>query len=165
MIVDLRVDDRLIHGQVALVWTKKLGAAGIVVANDKASKDNVQQMTLKMAVPESVKLSIRSIQGAAELLNNPKAENMRIFVLVDKVTDALELVKLVKGICRINIANTGRFDGVEETEKVKLNSTILLSAGELEALKELISRKIPVVTQVVPDNAEKKIEELLKKIN
>ena len=42
MIVEIRVDDRLIHGQVALVWTKKLNAKAIVVANDHASKDNIE---------------------------------------------------------------------------------------------------------------------------
>ncbi len=51
MIAQLRVDDRLIHGQVALVWTKELDTPGIVVANDNAANNEMVQMTLKMATP------------------------------------------------------------------------------------------------------------------
>ena len=50
-ITALRVDDRLIHGQVAMTWTKQLAVQGIVVANDEAANDNTQKMALKMAVP------------------------------------------------------------------------------------------------------------------
>lgn len=46
-ITALRVDDRLIHGQVAMTWTKQLAVHGIVVANDEAANDNTQKMALK----------------------------------------------------------------------------------------------------------------------
>ena len=52
MIVCLRVDERLIHGQVAMTWTKELKLNGLVVASDEAASNEIQKMTLKMAVPE-----------------------------------------------------------------------------------------------------------------
>ncbi|WP_276896016.1 MULTISPECIES: PTS sugar transporter subunit IIB [Orbaceae] len=161
MIVEIRVDDRLIHGQVALVWTKKLNAKAIVVANDHASKDNIQQMTLKMATPENVKLAIKSMQDAVQLINNPKAKDMRIFVLVNSICDALFLSENIDDIERINIANVGRFDGVDETEKSKLSSTILLSKSEQVALEQLLASNRKVVHQIVPDNAEKLFHDLM----
>lgn len=161
MIVEIRVDDRLIHGQVALVWTKKLNAKAIVVANDHASKDNIQQMTLKMATPENVKLAIKSMQDAVQLINNPKAKDMRIFVLVNSICDALFLSENIDDIERINIANVGRFDGVDETEKSKLSSTILLSKSEQVALEQLLASNRKIVHQIVPDNAEKLFHDLM----
>ncbi len=161
MIVEIRVDDRLIHGQVALVWTKKLNAKAIVVANDHASKDNIQQMTLKMATPENVKLAIKSMQDAVQLINNPKAKDMRIFVLVNSICDALFLSENIDDIERINIANVGRFDGVDETEKSKLSSTVLLSKSEQVALEQLLASNRKVVHQIVPDNAEKLFHDLM----
>ena len=50
MIKLLRVDDRLIHGQVAVSWTSYLGADTIVVANDKAITDKLMQMAFNMAL-------------------------------------------------------------------------------------------------------------------
>lgn len=46
MIVQLRVDDCLIHGQVALMWGKELNTKGTLVANDHAVQDATQAATL-----------------------------------------------------------------------------------------------------------------------
>ena len=73
-IAALRVDDRLIHGQVAMTWTKQLKVNGIVVANDDAASDNTQKMALKMAVPAGIKVLIKPVQEAIRVLNDPRAE-------------------------------------------------------------------------------------------
>ena len=51
MIVQVRVDDRLIHGQVALVWTKELNTTRIIVANKHAVESDALRMTLSMGTP------------------------------------------------------------------------------------------------------------------
>ncbi len=81
MITQVRVDDRLIHGQVAVVWTKELNAPLLVVANDEAAKNEVMQMTLKMAVPNGMKLLIRSVDDAIDVFNDPRGKDKRIFVI------------------------------------------------------------------------------------
>ena len=60
MIIQIRVDDRLIHGQIAVVWSKHFATKHLVVANDQAAKNEVQQMTLKMATPNGVKVMMPS---------------------------------------------------------------------------------------------------------
>lgn len=161
MIAQLRVDDRLIHGQVALVWTKELNTPGIVVANDNAAKNQMVQMTLKMATPTGKKLLIRSVDDAIKVFNNPKGATMRIFALTNNVKDALKIAQSVKGIDGINVANVGRFaDDAQDT--VQISSTLMLSKDELAALKELAELDIPVFNQVVPSNAKTPIKTLLK---
>ncbi|MGM0239931.1 PTS sugar transporter subunit IIB [Enterococcus sp. AZ103] len=166
MIVTVRVDDRLIHGQVALLWTKKLQADGIVVANDAAANNETQQMTLKMAAPYNVKLTIKSLSDAVQLLNNPKAEKMRIFVLVNSIKDALALVKeLNEANLTVNIANAGRFDGEDIAGKLNLTKTVLVSDSELENLKALIASDNEIILQTLPDEPIKKAADLLKSHN
>ena len=65
-IIHARVDERLIHGQVAMVWTNTVGATRIVVVNDAAVKDEMIIAALKMAKPAGVKLSILSKNRAIE---------------------------------------------------------------------------------------------------
>lgn len=161
MIAQLRIDDRLIHGQVALVWTKELDTPGIVVANDGAAKNEMQQMTLHMATPTGKKLLIRSVNDAIKVFNNPKGKAMRMFALTNSVQDALKIAQQVPEIEGINVANVGRFDESED-EKVKLNNTIMLNPTELAALKELVQLDIPLFSQVVPSNAKVTIKALLK---
>ena len=163
MIAQLRVDDRLIHGQVALVWTKELDTPGIVVANDNAANNEMVQMTLKMATPTGKKLLIRSVDDAIKVFNNPKCKNMRMFALTNCVADALKIAQNVEDIDGINVANVGRFADKSEGETHQVGSTLMLSDSELEALKELTKLDVPVFQQVVPSNPKTNISSMLKK--
>ena len=164
MIAQLRVDDRLIHGQVALVWTKELDTPGIVVANDNAANNEMVQMTLKMATPTGKKLLIRNVDDAIKVFNNPKGAKMRIFALTNNVQYALKIAKNVKDIEGINVANVGRFTK-DADNAIQLSSTLMMTPEELEALKELAKLDIPVFHQIVPNNAKTPISSILKDAN
>ena len=109
MIIQIRVDDRLIHGQIAVVWSKHFATNHLVVANDQAAKNEVQQMTLKMATPNGVKVLIRSVDDAIKVFNNPKSETVKMFVLTNSIQDALKIATNCK-VESINVANVGRFE-------------------------------------------------------
>ena len=132
MIIQIRVDDRLIHGQIAVVWSKQFNTTHMVVANDKAAANEVQQMALKMATPSGIKVLIRSVDDAIKIFNNPKSEKVKMFVLTNSVRDALKIA-LNCDVQSINVANVGRFDSSDK--KIKLNSDVVCNPEELEALK------------------------------
>jgi len=109
MIKLLRVDDRLIHGQVAVSWTSYLSADTILVANDNAITDKLIQMAFQMAKPPQVTLSIKSLDGAVAVMNNPKHAGRAIFVVTASIQDALYLMErceAVKDICLGGIRKT-----------------------------------------------------------
>lgn len=162
MIESIRVDDRLIHGQVALVWSKEFDISRIVVANDAAAANEVQQMTLKMATPSGIKLLIKNVKGAIKVFNNSKAKNTRMFVLTNTIKDALTIVKNCNDIKNVNVANVGRFD--KTPEKLQLNSCLLLSQNEIDCLNELIQYDIPVYHQVIPSSSQTSMKKLLDKV-
>ena len=116
MVKLLRIDDRLLHGQVAFSWTNSLGVDAIIVANDEVVNDPIIKMSLKMATPPDVKLAIRSIEDAITLIENPKTKNMSIFVVVKNSTDAVRLAERTEMIKNINI---------EELEKKKESKCLL----------------------------------------
>ena len=132
MIVCLRVDERLIHGQVAMTWTKELKLNGLVVASDEAASNELQKMTLKMAVPEGIKCIIKSVEDVTTILDDPRSESMRLMVLVPMVKDAVTLCKRYKNIEMVNIGNAGK---TTSGEKKILSKEVMLTADELEALK------------------------------
>ncbi|WP_165620327.1 PTS system mannose/fructose/N-acetylgalactosamine-transporter subunit IIB [Streptococcus equi] len=163
MITQIRVDDRLIHGQVAVVWTKELNAPLLVVANDEAAKNEITQMTLKMAVPNGMKLLIRSVEDSIKVFNDPRAVDKRIFVIVSSIKDACQITKQVKDLEAVNVANVGRFDKSDPATKVKLASSLLLNPAELEAAKELVSLpNLDVFNQVLPSNSKVSLSQLIK---
>lgn len=164
MIVSIRIDDRLIHGQVALVWSKELNTSRMVVANDEAAKNDIMQMTLKMATPSGIKLLIKSVKDCINVFNDPKCKDLKLFVLTNCIKDTLEITKNCADIQSINVANVGRFDETDINLKVQLNPYIILNPQELEYLKELAKLNIPVYSQVVPNNPKVPIQSILQKI-
>lgn len=101
MIKLLRVDDRLIHGQVAVSWTSYLGADTLVVANDKATTDKLMQMAFNMAKPPQAVLSIKSLDGAVTVVNNPKHAARTIFMVTASVEDARYLMEKCPSISNL----------------------------------------------------------------
>ena len=164
-ITALRVDDRLIHGQVAMTWTKQLRVQGIVVANDAAAGDNTQKMALKMAVPAGIKVLIKPVDEAIRVLNNPKASSMRILVLTRTVTDALKIRKQVGEHEFLNLGNAGRFDGDDVSEKQILSPTIMLTDEEVKSLRELVEMNPKTCMQQVPNDEQKMVKDVLDKWN
>ena len=87
-----RVDERMIHGQVAMVWTNVVGANRILVANDDVVKDDVKIEGLKLAKPAGIKLSICSIQRAIENLKNNKYGEDNVFLITRNIPDMANII-------------------------------------------------------------------------
>jgi PTS system mannose-specific IIB component len=165
MIVQIRVDDRLIHGQVALLWGMEINTKGIVVANDHAAQDKTQAATLKMACPQGQRLLIRSVKDAIKIANDPRGKDMRIFMLTQTVSDAYEVASSCKGnVQAVNIANAGRFDRSDDSKKTLLATGVNLNPDDLEAAHKLCELGIPVIHQVGTTDTKTKVSDLLAKL-
>jgi PTS system mannose-specific IIB component len=159
MIVFLRIDERLIHGQIAMAWTKTLSVTHIVVANDEIIGEELQKTALKMAAPADVKTAVKNINDAIELLRDERLINKRVMVIVKRPKDALRIVKVIPGIPFVNVGNCGFLGdtaGVKDYIKY-----IRLSDADLASLKE-IQTIVPVELQVVPDSAKKTLKSILE---
>ena len=58
MISLFRIDDRLIHGQVAMAWSKAANADIIIAVDKTAANDQLQKMALLLAKPSGVEAKI-----------------------------------------------------------------------------------------------------------
>ena len=145
----VRVDERLIHGQIAMVWSRELKLHGILVANDEAAEDKTQQMVLKMAVPSGIKVLIRSVDEVAEILKDQRVQTKRLLVLVRTVKDALRLAEKIPNLEYINIGNVGKsING----EKEVLSQFVMLTSTEMEALKGLVDIYPETALQNLPSD-------------
>lgn len=160
----LRVDDRLIHGQVAMTWSKQLRVQGIMVANDDAAQDPTQKMALQMAVPSGIRVLIKPVDEIIRMLNYPRAADMRILVLTRTIKDALKIQENVGKIDFLNIGNVGRFDGIDASEKKVLTPTIMLTQDEIQALKRLVELEPDTCMQQVPNDEKKLVKDAIGKL-
>lgn len=150
MISLVRIDDRLIHGQVATVWSKYLGVDRIIVANDNVVKDETQMMALSMAVPSNIKAIFRNIDDVIRLLNDPRSEKLKILVLVASPKDALRLVEKVSEITEVNVGNFGRINNTSSVAKEQLYSNVFASEEEKKDFDDLKLAVDSLYVQTVP---------------
>jgi len=129
MIKLLRVDERLVHGQVALAWTNSLNADCIFVVNDDVRKDKLRLTTLKMAVPAGVKFVSKSVDDAVEVLNSGKTDKYKMLIVVDSVADALKLAKGTELVTSVNLGNMKRLEG-----RRQLTSSVFATDEEIGAI-------------------------------
>jgi mannose/fructose/N-acetylgalactosamine-specific phosphotransferase system component IIB len=156
MIKLTRIDDRLMHGQVAFTWTPALGIDCIIVANDKVAKDEFQKMTMGLAKPAGIKLLIKSLQDAVAFLNDEKNKHLKILLLINCVKDAFTLSAAVAEIRSIN------FGGIRGKEGSRLVSkAIALTPEDIVIIRELISKGIDLEVRQVPTDKKQFIQELI----
>lgn len=149
MIKMVRIDERLIHGQVALIWTRELAVDRIVCVNDKAASDSVMTATLKMAAPESIKTIVVSREDAKRLFADPRFDSFKVLVVVNSPQDALFVAENAQNIVKVNIGNYGKADKTSTTRE-RLNDNVFLDADDAAALKHIIDLGIQTEYQLVP---------------
>ena len=132
MIKCLRVDHRLLHGQVAFSWTSYLSADCILIACDAVVNDEIRKAAIKLAKPQGVKLVIKSIEDAA---------------------------KLVEGTSCIKSVNLGGTKAKEGTRNISKAVNIL--PKEEEILKTLSQKGIEVEIRMVPNDEKIDISKVL----
>ena len=82
MIKLVRVDHRLLHGQVAMAWTQSLDVDCMLIANDAIMKDEIRKTTLKLAKPNGVKLVMKNIEDSITALNSGVTDKYKLFIVV-----------------------------------------------------------------------------------
>lgn len=92
MIKLVRVDHRLLHGQVIFSWTKQLSANYIIVADDKVPNDPISMMALSIAKPADCELSIIPFSKVKEVVGKA------IFLNEEELASTKELISMGKKI-------------------------------------------------------------------
>lgn len=103
MVKLMRVDYRLIHGQVAVSWTNFLGVNSIVVANDEAAGNQLTLMTMKLAKPSGVDLVVCKVGDAQTEL--ARLSGKKVFLVCGNIKDAALLAENVPDLPKICLGN------------------------------------------------------------
>lgn len=129
-IIMTRIDERLIHGQ-GQMWVKALSCNTVIVANDAASTDGMQQTLMKTVVPSSVAMRFFSIQKVIDVISKANPAQV-IFLVVKDTQDALALVRGNVPIKEINLGNIHNAPG-----KQHVTRSIFLGKEDKDAIREM----------------------------
>lgn len=149
MITMARVDDRLIHGQVAVKWSKELNISRIIVASDTVAANKLQVAALKAAAPSGVKAAVLSNEKAAGIISDPRSKDMRILLISNDPRDLLAVFKQIEERPVLDIANFGRIGG-DLASKQKLSDSVYLTDEDKEVIKSIADLGIEIIHQALP---------------
>ncbi|MCY1713400.1 PTS sugar transporter subunit IIB [Caproiciproducens galactitolivorans] len=156
MIKLLRVDHRLIHGQVVFSWTSFLQADCILVACDAVVNDEIRKTTMKLSKPNGVKLVIKGIDASAEAINSGKTDPYKLFIVVESIADAEKLTAKCPQIKEVNLG------GVKKTDdRKRLSAAVYANDEEIELIKKMISRDINIEIRQTPSDKVIKAEKVI----
>jgi PTS system mannose-specific IIB component len=131
MITHLRIDNRLIHGQVAVSWLKYIGAKAIIVCNDKVASDPIQKMALPLAA-RNAKVLVFSIAETIKYANDNPDET--IFVIAKFPQDALDILKSGVKVQAVNVGNAAAIAG---TKFVMVTKFIAATKEDAEVYRQI----------------------------
>lgn len=160
MIVMARVDDRLIHGQVAVKWCKELDVSRIIVASDVVADNKLQVAALKAAAPSGVKAAVLPNAKAAQIISDPRAESLRILLISNDPRDLLAVFRLVDERPVLNLANYGRISG-DLASKQKVSESLYLTEDDKHVIDEIARLGIEVIHQALPNDPRKEYSSLV----
>lgn len=157
-IIHVRIDDRLIHGQVASFWCNSLGANRIMVANDKVANDPMQKSVLRMVAPAGVATSIITKEVAARNIKAGKYDAEKVFLILKSPKDALDLIGLGVNIKSINVGNMAHKDNT-----LQIKRSINVTDEDVENFKKLDSLGVELTSIMVPDESRSNLMDFIKK--
>lgn len=151
----LRIDDRLLHGQVARNWMKQVGADVIVVANNLVSEDEKQQHLMDLVTPMGAKSYFFGLNEASAKIKDLEEEDA--LILVESPADALKLIEDGIEIDSINVGNIHQTSGKE-----KVNESIFVDQNDIDTFKKIEASGKKLDFRTLPNDQAIDFDQLFK---
>ncbi|MEQ4513396.1 MAG: PTS mannose transporter subunit IIAB [Pantoea agglomerans] len=155
-----RIDDRLIHGQVATRWTKETNVQRIIVVSDEVANDHVRKTLLTQVAPPGVTAHVVDVDKMVRVWNNPKYGQDRVMLLFTNPTDVLRVVEQGVDIKTVNIGGMAFRQG-----KTQVNNAVSVDEKDIAAFRKLHERNIELEVRKVSSDQKLKMMDLIAKVN
>ncbi|WDM23442.1 mannose/fructose/sorbose PTS transporter subunit IIB [Paenibacillus polymyxa] len=133
----VRIDDRLIHGQVATVWVKEAKCNKIIAVSDEVAADTLRKTLLLQVSPPGIKAYVVTINKAIEAYNNPKYSDFKTLFLFTNPTDVLRVVEGGVPIRSVNVGGMCFKEG-----KTQITGAVSVNQQDVDAFRKLHEKGI-----------------------
>jgi PTS system mannose-specific IIB component/fructoselysine and glucoselysine-specific PTS system IIB component len=151
----VRVDDRLIHGQVVVGWGHALGAKQLVLVDDEVSTNQWERDIHRVGVPPDMAIEFLSVEQAAQRVPQWEASSSRTIVVLGEIAAAVRLCELAPQIKRVNLGGIHQAPGRRQRLPY-----VFMTDNEAGALASLVARGVEITAQDVPTARAVPLKEL-----
>jgi len=155
-----RIDSRLLHGQVATVWTKTVAPNRILVVSDSVAQDELRKMLIVQAAPPGVKANVITVDKMIQIYHEPLFDSVKPLILTDTPQNMARLVAggLDFQATGIDIGSLAYTAGM-----VMVTNAIAVGPSEAAALYQLQAAGLAIFAQKVPTDKRVDVMPLLAK--
>ena len=157
-IAHVRVDTRLLHGQVATTWTKTVSPDRIIVVSDGVAHDQLRKTMIEQAAPPGVPANVVPISKMIEVTKDPRFGATKAMLLFENPQD---LLTAIEGGVDIKEANIGSM--AHSVGKVVVTNAIAMDNADVETLEALHVKGVALEARKVPSDSPISYEDLIKK--
>ncbi|WP_032093316.1 mannose/fructose/sorbose PTS transporter subunit IIB [Necropsobacter rosorum] len=140
----LRIDSRLIHGQVVTSWAKAVKCEAIFAVSDEVANDALRRDLLLQVAPENLKSYVIPVEKAIKVYHNPKYAGKNILWLV---TNPADILRLIDGGVKVDKVNVGGMTYKEGNQQ--LSQAVTVSQADVEAFNKLLDLGVDLTLQQV----------------
>jgi mannose/fructose/N-acetylgalactosamine-specific phosphotransferase system component IIB len=157
----VRIDDRLIHGQIVTAWCITLGIQEIIAIDDALASNVVMQSIMTMGVPEQYHPKIVTAAKAKELLSI-QTDRTRL-VITRFCKNMAQIREEIKGAEHINIGNCSKQpDSKYNIRGIGISHVFSFTQEDVDALDALEADGGKVICQALPSDKLKTWSDLKK---
>lgn len=155
-IVLTRIDNRLIHGQVATMWTSSVGATLLLVANDNVASDEFRQNLMDMCAPSFAQTRYFTLEKTINIIHKASPSQM-IAIICETPSDVLTLVEGGVPIKKVNIGNMHMADG-----KHQISKAVCVDDKDIQAFKRLKELGVQLEIRRVPTESTEDVNKIFE---
>ncbi|MFC1724958.1 PTS system mannose/fructose/N-acetylgalactosamine-transporter subunit IIB [candidate division KSB1 bacterium] len=154
----VRIDDRLIHGQVIVGWGSFLNPEVIVVCNDEIADSDMEKELYSSTIPDSIEIIFLSVEQTAQLLKSDDLNNRKFILLMESPFDALRLLELGGNLSSINIGGL-HF----KNEAVQFLTYVYLNKDEISCFRKIMDMGVELECRDLPQSKKVLLKKLFNK--
>lgn len=154
----VRVDSRLLHGQVATAWTKSTRPNRIIVVSDAVAKDDLRKRLIEQATPPGVKANVVPVNKMIEISKDPRFGNTKALLLFEGPEDVLRAIEGGVDIKEVNVGSLAHSVG-----KVVVSNVLSMGQNDVAAFEKMKEKGIKFDVRKVPNDNRGNMDEILKK--
>jgi mannose/fructose/N-acetylgalactosamine-specific phosphotransferase system component IIB len=141
----VRVDNRLVHGQILEAWVPFTKSSAIIVVDDQVASDFFRETVIKMAVPREVEVIISNVEDFANNYKYGTGRGKRAIVLFSVIADAFRAFQCGFVFDKLNIGNVYS----EECLK-QCSPSVMLDGEDIKIIRLFLDAGVNIDVRRVP---------------
>lgn len=150
MLKIVRLDDRLVHGQIINNWCTSENITEILVINKEVASNDMRKTFIQMSVPESITILFCDVLGALEIID----EESKFESLMIVFGNPFEILEFIENGGKLDSINIGGMSFKKGTKK--LSTAVYVNDEELGILSKIATKNIKLEIRLLPTDKSKK---------